>query len=81
MYTGLLEWIEKLGMELVVSGVSGHASAAQIKWLADAIQAKVTIPLHGFTPELLQGPKETFLPQIGVVYPITTLLNDKNSKK
>ena len=77
MYVGLLEWIDKLGMEFVVLGVSGHASAAQIKWLADAMQAKVTIPLHGFTPELLQGPHQTFLPQQGVVYPITTLLKEQ----
>ena len=77
MYTGLLEWIDKLGMEFVVLGVSGHASAAQIKWLADAMQAKVTIPLHGFTPELLQGPHQTFLPQTGVIYPITTLLKEQ----
>ena len=77
VYAGLLEWIDKLGMELVVLGVSGHASAAQIKWLADAMQAKVTIPLHGFTPELLQGPNQTFLPETGVIYPITTLLKEK----
>ncbi|WP_239431805.1 MBL fold metallo-hydrolase [Sporosarcina sp. ACRSL] len=77
MYAGLFEWVDKLGMEFVVLGVSGHASAAQIKWLADAMQAKVTIPLHGFTPELLQGPNETFLPETGVVYPIASLLKEK----
>ncbi|WP_381426438.1 MBL fold metallo-hydrolase [Sporosarcina thermotolerans] len=76
MYEGLLEWVDKLGMGFVVLGVSGHASAAQIKWLADAMQAKVTIPLHGFTPELLQGPNQTFLPQTGVIYPISTLLKE-----
>ncbi|MDW0115639.1 MBL fold metallo-hydrolase [Sporosarcina thermotolerans] len=77
VYAELLEWIEKLGMELVVLGVSGHAAAAQIKWLADAMQAKVTIPLHGFTPELLQGPNQTFLPEKGEIYPISTLLGEK----
>lgn len=43
----------------------------------DAMQAKVTIPLHGFTPELLQGPNETFLPQQGVIYLIEAILNEK----
>jgi ribonuclease J len=77
VYAELLEWIDKLDMELVVFGVSGHASAKQIKWLADAMQAKVTIPLHGFTPELLQGPNQTFLPEKGIIYPITTLLGER----
>ncbi|MBS4201204.1 hypothetical protein KHA93_16320 [Bacillus sp. FJAT-49732] len=74
MYAELLEWIEKLGMKIVVLGVSGHAAAAQIKWMADAMQAKVTIPLHGFTPELLTGPYQTFLPEINKIYPISSLL-------
>lgn len=78
MYVGLLEWIDKLGMELVILGVSGHASASQIQWLTDAMQAKVTIPLHGFTPELLQGPNVTFLPETGIIYPISTLLEEEN---
>lgn len=77
VYNELLEWIDKLEMELAVLGISGHAAAAQIKWLADAMQAKVTIPLHGFTPELLQGPYKTFLPENGIIYSTTTLLDDK----
>ena len=81
VYNELLEWIDKLGMEFVVLGVSGHAAAAQIKWLADAMQAKVTIPLHGFTPELLQGPYKTFLPETGVIYPVSTLIEEKNKNK
>ncbi|MFF2754525.1 MBL fold metallo-hydrolase [Psychrobacillus sp. NPDC058041] len=72
-YAELLEWIDKLGMEFVVLGVSGHATATQIKWLADAMKAKVTIPLHGFTPELLKGPNQTFLPEKGVTYQLPTL--------
>ena len=77
VYDELLEWIDKLRMEFVVLGVSGHAAAAQIKWLADAMQANVTIPLHGFTPELLQGPFKTFLPETGVIYPVSTLVREK----
>lgn len=77
VYNEMLEWIDKLHMELVVLGVSGHAAAAQIKWLADNMQAKVTIPLHGFTPELLQGPYKTFLPEIGTIYPVSSLLEEK----
>lgn len=75
VYKELLEWIEKLQMKLVVLGVSGHAAAPQIKWLADAMQAKVTIPLHGFTPELLQGPYKTFLPKMGIIYPVSAIID------
>ncbi|MBS4196384.1 MBL fold metallo-hydrolase [Lederbergia citri] len=74
MYADLLERIQTLGMEFVVLGVSGHAAAEQIKWMADALQAKVTIPLHGFTPELLKGPYQTFLPEKNKIYPISSLL-------
>ncbi|SES40763.1 MBL fold metallo-hydrolase [Psychrobacillus sp. OK032] len=77
VYNELLEWIHKVSMEYVVLGVSGHAAAAQIKWLADAMQAKVTIPLHGFTPELLQGPYKTFLPETGTIYPVSELIEEK----
>ncbi len=41
------------------------------------MQAKVTIPLHGFTPELLQGPDKTFLLKTGIIYPVSTLIDEK----
>lgn len=80
LYEGLLQWVDFLDMKLVQIGLSGHASAVQIQQIADAIDAKVTIPLHGLSPELLRGPNRTFLPTLGVSYPISQLLRETKVK-
>ncbi len=45
------EWLQKHGIEKQSIHTSGHASTADLKRLALAIEAKKVIPIHSFMPE------------------------------
>lgn len=72
-YTDLMTLIEDSHFEFLKMGAGGHASKENLVKIAQAVDAKVTIPWHGFHPErllkaLAEAGLSTVLPSLDVMY-------------
>lgn len=74
-YAELIESVETNHFEFLPVDAGGHASKENLVKMAQAVDAKVTIPWHGFQPEkllkaLAEAGLSSVLPSLDVVYSI-----------
>lgn len=72
-YNKLVEELENNHFVFEKMGASGHATKENLVRIAEEVNAKITIPWHGFNPEkmvlaLAEAGLSSFLPERGVVY-------------
>jgi len=66
-------WLSHFGIELAYAASTGHASAADLRRIAEAIQPEILMPIHSHTPEQLEATgARRILPSVGDVYAIGT---------
>lgn len=68
-YGQLLAHLESLGLPFAAVRCSGHAPAANLKYVVDTIDPPTLVPLHSFHPELLKPLSGVqLLPEYGRAY-------------
>lgn len=62
------QWLDRLGVERVSAGSSGHATGAAIEAMVAAVSPGVAVPVHGFRPEALRWDGPILIAELGRVY-------------
>jgi len=69
-------WVKRFGLELRTIVSSGHSRPDDVVRMVSTVRPKLVLPVHSAAPEALVVPSiPSFVPQAGVTYKVTDLLN------